>query len=637
MSALSIQPTYPIFTDIDGQPLEAGFVWIGTANLDPQVNPISVFWDAALTVPAAQPVRTLGGYPSNNGSPARLYVNSDYSIRVMNKNGSVVYSAPTATERYSDVVVNGINASQVTYDPAGVGAVQTTQEDYNRRTVWVEDFLPDGFDYATDDAQPYFQAAINSGATQINMTENVYLTSAPIQIPGGIHLVGKGASATTIRKTTTTVGTGSNTARGGAITDSYAKNAIIIFTHADNGYNYNSSVRGVTLASDGYIVEYGIYAPRMSQFWLQDVQIYQCRYGWVANDAWLIEFDKVVVNANTQHGINGGPTYGWAGDTYGIWWQNDGSGGGTGTSFNANNCWTRDCDYGFYLYGLSYSNLNGCASDNISKCAYYFQLTRISLNGCGFENVQANFSAITCDFSNVVFNSCDNYAIYGASSGTTAMLKVEGGSVVLNSCRWSNFAVANASYNLIIQNGGKLINNGSTLPTNGNSYISYSNGAQYINNTNNPPYIASSEISGNGRYLMGRVRDNQVQEKIGKAVLSAGSVIATFTAALVASVEYGTCKFRVSYYDGAYPTTVGMAEFIVSVYQDSAANYREALTVIANVAAGNTGGAVTPPSFTISRAGAVWSVTMTPAYGDATAYTITAEMQNIVGITLALP
>lgn len=93
MSALSIQPTFPIFTDIDGQPLEAGYVWIGTANLDPQVNPINVYWDAALTILAPQPIRTLGGYPSNSGTPARLYVNSDYSIRVMNKNGSTVYTS----------------------------------------------------------------------------------------------------------------------------------------------------------------------------------------------------------------------------------------------------------------------------------------------------------------------------------------------------------------------------------------------------------------------------------------------------------------------------------------------------------------------------------------------------------------
>ena len=117
MSALSIQPTYPIFTETDGQPLEDGYIWIGTANLDPQGNPINVYWDAALTQLAGQPIRTQGGYPVNSGTPARLYVNGDYSIRVMDKKGSVVYSAPEATERYNgSVVVFG--ASNATGDGA---------------------------------------------------------------------------------------------------------------------------------------------------------------------------------------------------------------------------------------------------------------------------------------------------------------------------------------------------------------------------------------------------------------------------------------------------------------------------------------------------------------------------------------
>lgn len=106
MSALSIQPPFPIFTETDGQPLENGYIWIGTANLNPITNPIAVYWDAGLTQPAVQPIRTIFGYPANAGTPGRLYVNSDYSIQVQNKNGTLVYSAPTATERYSRVVFN---------------------------------------------------------------------------------------------------------------------------------------------------------------------------------------------------------------------------------------------------------------------------------------------------------------------------------------------------------------------------------------------------------------------------------------------------------------------------------------------------------------------------------------------------
>lgn len=104
MTALSVQPPFPIMTDIDGQPLEDGYIWIGVANLAPITNPITVYWDAALTIPAAQPIRTRGGYPMNSGTPAVLYVNGDYSIQVQNKNGSVVYSAPIQTERFGDLV-----------------------------------------------------------------------------------------------------------------------------------------------------------------------------------------------------------------------------------------------------------------------------------------------------------------------------------------------------------------------------------------------------------------------------------------------------------------------------------------------------------------------------------------------------
>lgn len=123
MTALSIQPTFPTFTGADGQPLENGYIWVGTANLNPITNPITVYWDAALSAPATQPIRTLGGYPSNSGTPARLYVNSDYSIQVLDRKGSVVYSAPVATDRYGGGI---INANIVVYDPSGTGAVATT-------------------------------------------------------------------------------------------------------------------------------------------------------------------------------------------------------------------------------------------------------------------------------------------------------------------------------------------------------------------------------------------------------------------------------------------------------------------------------------------------------------------------------
>jgi hypothetical protein len=93
MSTIEVQPPYPAFAGTDGLPLENGYIWIGTANLSPQVNPIAVYWDAALSIAAPQPIRTLNGYPSRSGTPARFYVASDYSIQVLDSKGSVVYTS----------------------------------------------------------------------------------------------------------------------------------------------------------------------------------------------------------------------------------------------------------------------------------------------------------------------------------------------------------------------------------------------------------------------------------------------------------------------------------------------------------------------------------------------------------------
>jgi len=170
MSALSIQPTFPIFTETDGLPLENGYIWIGTANLDPQGNPINVYWDAALTIAAPQPIRTLNGYPSRSGTPGRLYVNSDYSIRVQNSKGSLVYSAPAATERFGDLITastiafTGFNGQVGTvadladddgsdwigFEQSGTGVVARSAQDKMRDILSVKDFGAVGDGVADD-------------------------------------------------------------------------------------------------------------------------------------------------------------------------------------------------------------------------------------------------------------------------------------------------------------------------------------------------------------------------------------------------------------------------------------------------------------------------------------------------------
>lgn len=95
MTLTAVVPPFPLFTDRDGAPLDAGFIYVGVASMNPVSHPIAVYWDSALTVPAAQPIRTSGGYPSNNGAPGVLFSASDYSITVKDKNGVQLLTQPS--------------------------------------------------------------------------------------------------------------------------------------------------------------------------------------------------------------------------------------------------------------------------------------------------------------------------------------------------------------------------------------------------------------------------------------------------------------------------------------------------------------------------------------------------------------
>jgi hypothetical protein len=116
MSALSIKPPYPALAGADGLPLENGYIWVGTVNLNPQVNPIAVYWDSALTIPAALPIRTLNGYPVYQGSPSRFYAGSDYSIQVLDSKGSLVYTSLNGNVASGSVATNATgNGTQTVF------------------------------------------------------------------------------------------------------------------------------------------------------------------------------------------------------------------------------------------------------------------------------------------------------------------------------------------------------------------------------------------------------------------------------------------------------------------------------------------------------------------------------------------
>lgn len=195
MSPLSIEVPFPVFQDRDGQPLENGYVWIGVANLNPQTNPVIAYFDKALTIPAAQPLRTINGYISNAGTPAQVYVDGvNFSILVQDSKGSMVYNFADGTGISPD-------ACGVTYNPPFTGGVAYPVCEKLEQTVSVKDFGAVG-DGITDDSAA-IQAAVNSFTAsgvggEIFFPKGTYKINTKITVPSivnelsGIRFVGVG-------------------------------------------------------------------------------------------------------------------------------------------------------------------------------------------------------------------------------------------------------------------------------------------------------------------------------------------------------------------------------------------------------------------------------------------------------------
>lgn len=118
---------FTVFFDRSGQPLDNGYVYIGTAGINPEVSPITVYWDTSLTTTAAQPIRTLNGYPSRSGSPGSIFIDTSltsYSIVVRDRTGALVYSNLTASSA-EDVSGENLEFGWVNRQPSDPAAYET--------------------------------------------------------------------------------------------------------------------------------------------------------------------------------------------------------------------------------------------------------------------------------------------------------------------------------------------------------------------------------------------------------------------------------------------------------------------------------------------------------------------------------
>lgn len=193
---MQVHSPFEQFFGTDGVPLSGGSVYIGTVGLNPETNPIAIYWDEDKTIPAAQPVKTLNGYAVRNGTPARVYIDqNDYSLTVKDKKGQLVFFVAKATSL--------ADAAKVSYLPAGTGAVPTDVQSVLRQyMVSVFDFMTKAqiADVQAGTLTIDCAAAINAANTYLAsrptggtlwFPNGVYLTLSGIDIPAYVNWLGE--------------------------------------------------------------------------------------------------------------------------------------------------------------------------------------------------------------------------------------------------------------------------------------------------------------------------------------------------------------------------------------------------------------------------------------------------------------
>jgi len=168
-----------------------GYIYIGSANQDAQTNPITVYRDAALTTPWAQPIRTVDGYPAYLGAKSEIYVGVDaWSITVKDRNGVTVTVDQSAVGFVTTGSLSGgTGAGLIGWLADGDGAVLRTVADVLTDTTNAKTFGAVGDGVATGEQIAINDALATGKDVRINpgtfMLSDAIVSTTPGQVIRG--------------------------------------------------------------------------------------------------------------------------------------------------------------------------------------------------------------------------------------------------------------------------------------------------------------------------------------------------------------------------------------------------------------------------------------------------------------------
>lgn len=274
MALTQLAPPYPIFTDKSGSPLDAGYLYFGEVNKNPETNPIQVYYDPTFTQPAAQPLRTSNGYVMRNGSPAMIYANSQFSVTVREKNNALVIYSPTGYGFTPGST--SANTDQISYNEGSTGAVARVLTSRLQDIVSVKDFGAVG-DGVTDDTAAC-QLALDTG-------KNVFFPDGEYRIVGRLG-ISAGQNVTTFGATVTADPVGSYLGIFGCGGDD-----ITI-----SGFRFKGNGVATTNALESGLTQLGAAVRGHN---VKNITVHNCSFA----DFVFVQVDEAIIGFNTCSGI----------------------------------------------------------------------------------------------------------------------------------------------------------------------------------------------------------------------------------------------------------------------------------------------------------------------------------------------